>query len=216
MIPWIPPDDDISPFPHIETALTEPNGLLAAGGRLSTERLLMAYRNGIFPWYSDSEPILWWSPSERCVIFAEQIHISKSMQRVLKQRPFLITKNQAFEAVIQGCAKPRSNQKTTWITTEMMEAYYTLHQKGYAHSFECWQNNKLVGGLYGVQLGNVLCGESMFSRISNASKILLIYLAQQQDVGLIDCQLYTPHLISMGGKMISRKEYLQLLRRYSS
>lgn len=215
MIPWLPPDED-TPFPDVATALRDPDGLLAAGGNLSTRRLLMAYRAGIFPWYSASEPILWWSPAKRCVIFAEGIHVSRSMRRVLNQNRFTITQNQDFDRVIRGCAEPRAQQKTTWIMPEMIDSYCRLHQQGHAHSFECWQNHNLVGGLYGIQLGRVFCGESMFSRVDNASKTILITMAQRADIAVIDCQLYTPHLISMGGKVISRQHYIQLLHRYGN
>lgn len=188
--------------------LAEDDGLLAIGGDLSSERLLLAYQSGIFPWFSEGDPILWYSPHERCVIFPDRIKVSKSMRKLMKGGDFKITENQAFGDVIYNCAKfPRVGQDGTWITTEMQEAYSVLHAKGIAESIEVWKDDELVGGLYGVVIGAVFCGESMFSRVSNASKMALIYLAQKQGLQLIDCQLPNDHLMSMGAEMISREEY---------
>jgi len=197
-----------------DTALAEPDGLLAIGGDLSAARLLLAYQNGIFPWFSADDPILWYSPHERCVIFPNHINISKSMEKVIKKGDFKITENQAFADIIYNCAKtPRSGQDGTWITTEMQEAYIELNTKGIAQSIEVWKENKLVGGLYGVAIGNVFCGESMFSKVSNASKMALIHLAQKPNLQLIDCQLPNEHLMSLGAEMIGREDYLEILKR---
>ncbi|GAB2702593.1 leucyl/phenylalanyl-tRNA--protein transferase [Mucilaginibacter koreensis] len=198
-------------FPDPE--LAEPDGLLAVGGDLSVNRLVLAYSHGIFPWYSDDTPILWYSPHERFALYPNELRISKSMHQVLRSKRFAITQNQAFEQVIGACATtPREGQDGTWITTEMQQAYIQLHQQGYAHSYEIWQQQELVGGLYGVAIGQVFCGESMFSRVSNASKTALITLAQSGLYRLIDCQVHTEHLESMGARHISRKEYLQVLQ----
>lgn len=201
-------DDPAFPDP----ALAEEDGLLAIGGDLSMERLLIAYSNGIFPWFSEGDPILWYSPHERCVIYPDKIKISKSMKQVLKQGIFKLTLNQAFKEVILNCATtPRKGQDGTWITTEMQEAYLRLHQNGYAHSVEVWQDDKLVGGLYGLKVNRVFCGESMFSQVSNASKTALIFLSEL-NINLIDCQLPNDHLMSLGAEMISRESYMAVLQ----
>ncbi len=203
--------DDRLVFPNPE--LAESDGLLAVGGDLSVNRLRLAYQHGIFPWYSDDTPILWYSPHERFVLYPHQIKISKSMKQVLRSGRFSITKNQAFEQVIKACSQmPREGQDGTWITEDMQQAYIQLHQAGYAHSYEVWQQSELVGGLYGVHAGHVFCGESMFSRVSNASKAALIYLCQQEKYRLIDCQMHTEHLESMGGRFMSRADYLEILQ----
>lgn len=195
-----------------DTALAEPDGLLAIGGDLSTERLQLAYQSGIFPWFNEGDPILWFSPHERCVIYPERIKISKSMNKLMKANVFTVTTNLAFDKVIENCAKtPRVGQDGTWITKEMQQAYIKLHEMGLAHSIEVWLNEKLVGGLYGVKIGKVFCGESMFSLVSNASKTALIYLAKNMNFILIDCQLPNDHLTSLGAEMISREEYLEML-----
>jgi leucyl/phenylalanyl-tRNA--protein transferase len=197
-----------------DPALAEPDGLLAVGGDLSANRLLLAYQNGIFPWYSDDSPILWYSPHERFVIFPEEVKISKSMRQVLRSGRFTITVNQNFEEVIKACAAtPREGQDGTWITGDMEQAYINLHRLGHAHSYEVWEHGKLVGGLYGVQAGRVFCGESMFSRTSNASKAALITLCQTGLYDMVDCQFRTEHLESMGGKFISRQAYMEHLSR---
>ncbi|WP_412467036.1 leucyl/phenylalanyl-tRNA--protein transferase [Pedobacter sp. KLB.chiD] len=202
--------DDHPGFP--DPALAEEDGLLAIGGDLSTERLLIAYANGIFPWFSEGEPILWYSPHERCVIYPDQIKISKSMKKILKQEVFKITINQAFARVIQNCATTtRKGQDGTWITSEMQDAYTELHNQGYAHSIEVWQEDKLVGGLYGLKVNRVFCGESMFSHVSNASKAALIFLSNL-NIDLIDCQLPNDHLMSLGAEMISRELYMEMLQ----
>lgn len=197
-------------FPNPE--LAEPDGLLALGGDLSADRLLLAYAHGIFPWYSEETPILWYSPHERFVLYPGQLRTSKSMRQVLRWGKFRTTVNQVFEQVIDACsAVPREGQDGTWITDDMKQAYINLHQLGHAHSYEIWQGGELVGGLYGVQTGRVFCGESMFSRVSNASKMALITLCQSGLYDLIDCQVHTEHLESMGAKFISREAYLHIL-----
>ena len=202
-------DNDIL-FPN--TALAEEDGLLAIGGDLSIERLLAAYTQGIFPWFSNDEPICWYAPHERCVIFPEKIVVSKTMQQTINKKLFTITTNTVFEDVIKHCAAiKRKEQDGTWITNEMENAYIKLHQLGIAKSVEVWQNDKLVGGLYGLEINNIFCGESMFSKISNASKAALIWFCKEINYSLIDCQLRTEHLISMGAEMIPSKMYLNIL-----
>ena len=202
--------DDNPGFP--DPALAEEDGLLAIGGDLSTERLLIAYSNGIFPWFSEGEPILWYSPHTRCVIYPDKIKISKSMQKILNQEVFKITFNQAFADVIRNCATTeRKGQDGTWITNEMQDAYISLHQQGYAHSVEVWLADQLVGGLYGLKVNRVFCGESMFSHVSNASKAALIFLSKM-NIDLIDCQLPNDHLMSLGAEMIDRESYMELLQ----
>ncbi len=197
-------------FPDPE--LAEPDGLLAIGGDLSTQRLLNAYKNGIFPWYSKKEPILWYSPHERFVLFPQELKISKSMRKVLHLQQFEVTFNRDFLAVISACATVfRTGQRGTWITPAMANAYLELHKQGKAHSVEVWQNGTLAGGLYGVELPRIFCGESMFSKVSNASKTALVALCQQKNYELIDCQMHTEHLESLGAKMISRAEFQKFL-----
>ena len=197
-----------------QPALAEEDGLLAIGGDLSTERLLLAYTNGIFPWYSDDEPILWFSPHERFVLYPDKLKISKSMRKVIRLAKFTITTNRCFNDVVLACSSmPREGQNGTWITTEMKAAYAQLHLEGYAHSVEVWHNESLVGGLYGVKCGRVFCGESMFSKVSNASKAALIWLCNTGLYDLIDCQVHTAHLESLGAEMITREEYMGLLHK---
>jgi leucyl/phenylalanyl-tRNA--protein transferase len=204
--------DDRLLFPDPE--LAEEDGLLAVGGDLSVERLLLAYQNGIFPWYSEDEPILWFSPHERFVLYPAELQISKSMKKVLRLGLFSITQDKSFNDVVEACSSvPREGQDGTWITDDMKAAYARLHQLGYAHSIEVWQNNNLVGGLYGVHAGDVFCGESMFSKVSNASKTALVWLCQTGLYKLIDCQVHTDHLASMGARMISRKDYMVILHK---
>ena len=198
-------------FPDVSEASTD--GLLAIGGDLSKERVLYAYSKGIFPWFQDEDPILWWSPDPRFVLFPEDLKVSKSMKQILKKKTFTVTENKAFNEVIENCSKAkRKGQHGTWITPEMIEVYIALHQLGYAKSVEVWQKDKLVGGLYGMDLNNgVFCGESMFAKVSNASKVGFITLVQNSNYKLIDCQLHTTHLESLGGKHISRDEFLKFL-----
>ena len=201
-------DDDIN-FPN--PRLAEEDGLLAIGGDLSMERLLNAYSNGIFPWFSEGDPILWYAPVKRCVIYPNKIKISKSMKKVLAGDVFNISINKAFKEVILNCANtPRKDQDGTWITDEMQKAYINLNKNGFAHSVEVWQNQILVGGLYGIKVNRVFCGESMFSHVSNASKSALIYLSKL-NIDLIDCQLPNDHLMSLGAEMIDNEEYLTIL-----
>ncbi|MGV3761835.1 leucyl/phenylalanyl-tRNA--protein transferase [Parapedobacter sp.] len=192
-----------------DPTLAEPDGLLAVGGDLRPERLMVAYRHGIFPWYNDDTPVLWYSPHERFVLFPEALKISKSMRQVLRSGRFEVTHDRAFAAVINACAaQPRPGQDGTWITANMQQAYTRLHVLGHAHSVEVWLAGKLVGGLYGVAVGTVFCGESMFSNEANASKVALAALCRSGRYGLIDCQVYTDHLASLGARMISRNEYM--------
>ena len=197
-------------FPPIENALANPNGLLAIGGELSPERLLHGYSQGIFPWFSEGDPILWWSPDPRMVLFPDELKISKSLQKRLKHAEVRVDGD--FRAVIQACAEaPRAGQNGTWILPEMVEAYCELHRLGHAHSVEVWQGSELVGGLYGVALGKMFFGESMFHRATDASKIALVHLVKQ-GYGMIDCQMHTPHLASLGAREITRQEFADKLR----
>ncbi|MBT8245600.1 leucyl/phenylalanyl-tRNA--protein transferase [Winogradskyella sp.] len=198
-------------FPQVSEASSD--GLLAIGGDLSPERILHAYNSGIFPWFEDEEPILWWSPDPRFVIFPEELKVSKSMKQLFNKKRFRVTKNQDFEAVITNCSNAyRKGQNGTWITENMIESYTKLYKLGYAVSVEVWESENLVGGLYGIDVGNgVFCGESMFTKVSNASKYGFIHLVQNSDYKLIDCQLHTTHLESLGGKYISRTDFLKFL-----
>jgi leucyl/phenylalanyl-tRNA--protein transferase len=212
MIPWLPPEPL---FPPVDAALKEPNGLLAAGGDLSPERLLAAYRRGIFPWYSAGEPILWWSPDPRLVLFPAELKIGRSFARVLRNRPYEVRLDTAFAQVTAACAAaPRDGQSGTWITTEMQAAYLRLFELGRAHSVEIWVDGALVGGLYGVAVGRVFYGESMFSQRPDASKVALAHLCihlRRRDFGIIDCQMETNHLKSLGARPISRREFVARL-----
>lgn len=213
MLPWLDPNN--SPiFPNTDNALEEPNGLLAAGGRLEVNWLLYAYKRGIFPWFSDDEPILWWSPAPRTVFFPEHIHKSKSLAKKMRQLNYRVEKNLNFNAVLNACAEPRSDQNGTWITEPMKQAYLKMHLEGHAHSWEFYLADELLGGLYGVSIGRVFFGESMFSRYSNASKIALMHLIESGDYDMVDCQLPTEHLKSLGAKELSREEFEQCLIKY--
>lgn len=210
-------------FPDVELALHEPDGLLAVGGDLSIERLTTAYQHGIFPWYSKGQPILWWSPNPRMVMRPNEIKISRSLSKTIRKQKFSITIDTNFESVIRSCSKPRLEkgqvQTETWIVEEMIEAYIRLHKAGYAHSIECWLDNELVGGLYGIANGKVFFGESMFSSVSDASKVAFTYLCRQLEkwqFKLIDCQVYTSHLESLGAYLIPRNEFTSLLQKYTS
>lgn len=213
MIPWLENSDT---FPPLELALTEPNGLLCAGGDLSPQRLINAYRHGIFPWYSSGEPILWWSPNPRMVLVPSAFRISHSLRRTLKSRHFAVRFDSNFQSVIRACARvSRNGQSGTWITAEIQAAYGTLFELGYAHSVETWVDDKLVGGLYGLAIGKMFYGESMFSLVSDASKVALAHLTRfldAQGFGLIDCQMNTPHLASLGAHEIGRAAFIERLR----
>ena len=211
MIPWI---DKGAPFPPLRSALAEPNGLLAAGGDLSPERLLEGYRHGIFPWYSAGDPILWWSPDPRMVLFPAEFKISRSLGKTLRNRRYEARFDSAFEEVIASCAAPREGEPGTWIGDAMIDAYLELHRLGHAHSVETWIDGKLAGGLYGVAMGRVFFGESMFSRLRDASKIALSALVahlKSSGFGLIDCQMHTRHLETLGAREIPRARFSRLL-----
>ena len=214
MIAWLAPGDPPESFPPVERALREPCGLLAAGGDLSSERLIAAYRRGIFPWYSPGQPVLWWSPDPREVLFPHEFHRSRSLARSLRTRGFEYHVDRDFEAVLSACAAPRRASPGTWITTEMHDAYLRLHRQGIAHSAEIWRAGQLLGGVYGVQLGRVYFGESMFSLEADASKAALDGLVRHglpQGLALIDCQLPSAHLRSLGSRAIARSAFLALL-----
>jgi len=201
-------------FPSADNANAD--GLLAVGGDLSTERLLLAYKSGIFPWFNDDSLILWWSPDPRMILFPHKIRISKSMRQIMSGTRFTLTRNKCFREVLEACAEiERMGQEGTWITSSMKEAYLRLHDLGFARSYEVWENKKLVGGLYGIDLGHVFCGESMFAKANNASKYAFINLAkdlEDRNYKFIDCQVYTKHLASLGAEEIPRKEFLKLLQ----
>ena len=210
MIRWLDRNSDPSYFPDPRTALTEPPGLLAAGGDLSMERLLAAYGQGIFPWYEQGQPILWWCPDPRAVLFPNELKISRSLKRKVRQGGFFASVDQDFRTVVESCAR-RDRDEGTWITRDMSRAYSELHEHGYAHSIEIWREGEIVGGLYGVAIGKVFFGESMFSAVSDASKMALIHLLERlkrDDFGLIDCQVPSPHLASLGSRNISRDDFL--------
>ncbi len=202
-------------FPPLHHALTEPNGLIAIGGDLSFNRLLSAYQQGIFPWFSDGEPIMWWSPNPRMVLFPNALKISNSLKKTLKNCPFEVRFNSDFRQVISACSQTlRESQPGTWITADIIDAYCKLHEAGYAISAECWLDNKLVGGCYGVKIGNMFYGESMFHHVTDASKVAFVKLVQKlkdEGVGLIDCQMKTAHLARFGAKEISRDDFIQQL-----
>jgi leucyl/phenylalanyl-tRNA--protein transferase len=211
---WLDPDDPDTHFPDVELALTEPDGLLAIGGDLTVARLLDAYRQGIFPWYGQGQPILWWSPDPRLVLFPDALRISRSLRKTLRRRRFEVTMDRDFAAVISACAGPRAGKDGTWITRAMQTAYIRLHQSGHAHSVECRLDGELAGGLYGVAIGRVFFGESMFARTSDASKVAFVWLVRQlQRWGfrLIDCQIHTRHLASLGARDLPRRQFSRML-----
>lgn len=212
MIPWLRPTD---PFPPLERALSDPDGLLAAGGTLDAPRLIDAYRRGIFPWSSEGQPLLWWSPDPRMVLFTDEFRMSRSLRKRVREGRFEIRVDSAFDEVMAACAEPRDGQAGTWITAAMRRAYGELHRRGYAHSVEAWREGRLVGGLYGVALGRVFFGESMFARETDASKVALarlVALLREQGVPMIDCQQDTAHLASLGARPIPRAEFATLLK----
>ena len=212
MIPWLENDD---PFPALTSALRDPNGLLAAGADLSPQRLISAYRQGIFPWFNAGEPILWWSPDPRMVIFPSELKVSRSLAKTLRNRPFEVRVDTAFREVMMACSQmPREGQSGTWISQQMIAAYIELHRLGIAHSFETWIDGELLGGLYGVAIGRAFYGESMFSKQTDASKIAFVHLVRQLqrwNFGVIDCQMKTGHLASLGAREIPRQEFSALL-----
>jgi len=213
LIPWI---RGRAPFPSINRALDEPNGLLAAGGDLSPARLLDAYRHGIFPWYSDGQPILWWSPDPRMVLFCDELKVSRSLRKVIAARKFEIRIDTSFERVVRECAMPRTAMGGTWIMPEMIDAYIGLHRLGHAHSVEAWRDGEMAGGLYGVEVGRMFFGESMFARQSDASKAALVHLVTlllDRGMPLIDCQQDTAHLARLGARPISRRSFAEALER---
>ena len=212
MIPWLRGD---AAFPPVEKALKSPNGLLCAGGDLSAERLLAAYARGIFPWFSEGDPILWWSPDPRMVLFPEELRISRSLRKTVKHGVFEIRLDTSFRKVMESCAGPRDGQAGTWIVDEILDAYTQLHEMGFAHSVESWREGRLVGGLYGVSLGRAFFGESMFARETDASKVALVHLVERlraRDYSVIDCQQNTAHLASLGAREIPRAAFSQLLQ----
>ncbi len=214
---WVSENIIASDFPRLDSALRDPDGLLAIGGDLSMPRLLDAYRRGIFPWYNEGQPIMWWSPDPRCVLELRDIRISRSLRKTLRRRKFRVTLNRDFSGVIRKCSEPRSGCEDTWITPELMRSFIQLHDAGHAHSVECWQDGQLVGGLYGLAMGRVFFGESMFSHRSDASKVALVHLCgflARENFRLIDCQVYSQHLRSLGAKPIPRNLFANLLKHY--
>jgi leucyl/phenylalanyl-tRNA--protein transferase len=212
LIPWLAPDDR---FPPVEQALADPNGLLAAGADLSVARLIDAYEKGIFPWFNDGQPILWWSPDPRMVLFPAELKVSRSLAKTLRTARFDVRADTAFREVIQNCRMPRQHQVGTWITAPIVDAYCNLHRAGIAHSIETWLDGELVGGLYGVALGRAFFGESMFMRVTDASKVALVTLVRQLEhwgFGLIDCQMNTAHLATLGAREITRPEFTRRLQ----
>ena len=211
---WLDPESPEIDFPDVNLALKNPDGLLAIGGDLSEARLLKAYRRGIFPWYGPGQPILWWSPDPRLVLYPGRLHISRSLAKTLRKGMFQVSMDRAFEAVISACAAAREDESGTWITPEMKAAYLKLYREGHAHSVECWQADRLVGGLYGVSIGQAFFGESMFARVNDASKVALVWLVQQLqrwNFQLVDCQVHTRHLVSLGASALARDEFTRLL-----
>jgi leucyl/phenylalanyl-tRNA--protein transferase len=217
MLTALHPHDRNQPFPDVSQALNEPNGLLAVGGCLSPRRLVNAYRRGIFPWFGEGEPILWWSPDPRLVLFPEKLSVSRSLRKTLKGAEFSCSYDTCFEQVIDACAQPRACADGTWISPQIKQAYCQLHELGHTHSFETWKGGQLVGGLYGLSLGRVFFGESMFHRESNASKAAFAFAVKHLlnwGYRLIDCQVYTDHLVSLGAEEIPRKAFIDLLDDY--
>ena len=211
MIPWLRGG---APFPPVSKALASPNGLLCAGGDLSPQRILTAYSQGIFPWFSEGDPILWWSPDPRMVLFPEELKVSRSLRKSVARGIYETRVDSAFRAVMEACAQPRDGQAGTWILPEMIDAYTRLHEMGFAHSVESWHDGELVGGLYGMAIGRVFFGESMFARAPDASKVALVHLVErlrQADFAVIDCQQATHHLASLGAREIPRSAFAQLL-----
>jgi len=215
MIPWL--EDRDYKFPDVSTALAEPDGLLTASERLTPELVITAYEHGIFPWYSAGQPVLWWSPNPRCVLYPKKFHVSRSFKRTLKNNPFQIKTDTAFRKVMLACAEPRADKhgagnSGTWITGTMLAVYCQLHEAGYAHSIECWHEEKLVGGMYGLIMGDIFFGESMFSRMENASKVAMHYLCTSVQPYLVDAQVYSEHLHTLGAEVIDRSDFTRLIK----
>ena len=213
-IVWLTTDDAPDAFPSVDRALIEPDGLLAAGGDLSSERLIAAYRRGIFPWYEDGQPILWWSPDPRCVLFPKDFHVARRLRRDIARSDAEISVNRSFEDVVRACAEPRPSQQGTWITDEMTAAYARLHREGWAHSLEIREDGRLVGGIYGIAIGKVFFGESMFSKATNASKFAFYALTRTLEAAgfaLVDCQVVSGHLMTLGATTIPRAEFAAIL-----
>jgi len=214
MLTFIQPFDADDSFPPLQKAETDPNGLLAIGGDLSPTRLLTAYQHGIFPWFNEDQPILWWSPDPRMVLFPQEFHASRSLKKNIKKNQYRFSVNQAFEAVIEACAAPRAYAEDTWINSRMLEAYKQLHKSGFAHSIEIWHSDELVGGLYGIAMDRIFFGESMFSKMPNTSKVafwVVSLLSQQLNIKCIDCQVYSAHLGLLGAREIPRKQFQEIL-----
>ena len=214
---WVEDNILATDFPPLHKALRDPDGLLAIGGILSNERLLDAYKRGIFPWFNLGQPVMWWSPDPRCVLFPDELKISRSLNKRLRQQQYTVSYDKAFRDVINECAAARDGIDDTWITDDIKEAYLSLYKLGYAHSVECWQEDKLVGGLYGLAMGKVFFGESMFSRSSDASKVALVDLSQrliEKEFKLIDCKVHSRHLQTLGAKPIQRELFIQFLNNY--
>ncbi|GMR00973.1 MAG: leucyl/phenylalanyl-tRNA--protein transferase [Gammaproteobacteria bacterium] len=214
-IPWL--EDTNFIFPDVSTALTEPDGLLAASERLTPELVVEAYKQGIFPWYTDGQPVLWWTPDPRCVLYPEKFHISRSFKRTLNSNPFEIKTDTAFKKVMLACAQPRTDtsnidQAGTWITDAMLHTYCQLHDAGIAHSIECWHNDQLVGGIYGLVLGDIFFGESMFSSMKDASKVALFYICTTIKPCIIDAQVYSEHLETLGAEEIERSDFIEIIK----
>ncbi len=214
---WVSENVIAHNFPPVGSALRDPDGLLAIGGDLSPERLLEAYQKGIFPWYNRGQPIMWWAPDPRCVFELNNISISRSLRKTLRKKQFTVSLNKAFKDVIIACSEPRKDHDETWISEEIITAYLQLHEKGFAHSVECWMENELVGGLYGIAIDRVFFGESMFTRKADASKIALVHLSEflnRQSFRIIDCQIHSQHLQSLGAKPMPRRMFDNLLKHY--
>ena len=213
---WIDPNAPVIDFPDVELALCEPDGLLAVGGDLGVERLLLAYSRGIFPWFGPDQPILWWAPDPRLILEPANLNISRSLKKTLRQGKFTVTMDRCFGEVVKACSRSRPKQSGTWITDEMLAAYTDLHAAGYAHSVECWFDDKLAGGLYGVSIGRIFFGESMFTRVTDASKVAFVALTRQLErwhFPLIDCQVHTSHMESLGASFIPRRQFSRILQR---
>jgi len=213
-ITWL--EDNNFKFPDVSTALTEPDGLLTASEQLTPTLVIEAYKLGIFPWYSDDQPVLWWSPNPRCVLFPEKFHISKSFKRTLNNNPFEVKIDTAFRKTMLACAKPRTADTGTWITDDMLNVYCQLHESGIAHSVECWQDGKLVGGMYGLILGDIFFGESMFSTVKDASKVTIHHLCTVIKPYLVDAQVHSNHLQSLGAEEINRQEFTEMVKARSN